>query len=128
MICTRKNRVVKGFGPRAEMLRWQEKNPEEFEDTYHQRSIVESVFSSFKCRFTASCSRKETGNAKTAAAPPQVRLLQPGCHSETTQETRVVCLACAVLSCNVLAQDILHHIMPRENSVICGKSKATKCR
>ena len=50
---TRKNHVVRGFGPRAEMLRWQEKNPEEFEDTYHQRSIVESVFSSFKCRFTA---------------------------------------------------------------------------
>ena len=53
VICTRKNRVVRGFGPRAEMLRWQEKNPEEFEDTYHRRSIVESVFSSFKCRFTA---------------------------------------------------------------------------
>ena len=50
---TRKNRVVKGFGPRAEMLRWQEKNPEEFEKMYPQRSIVESVFSSFKCRFTA---------------------------------------------------------------------------
>ena len=50
---TRKNCVVRGFGPRAEMLRWQEKNPEEFEDTYRQRSIVESVFSSFKCRFTA---------------------------------------------------------------------------
>ena len=53
VICTRKNHVVKGFGPRAEMLRWQEKNPEEFEKTYHQRSIVESVFSSLKCRFTA---------------------------------------------------------------------------
>ena len=25
----------------------------QFEDTYHQRSIVESVFSSFKCRLTA---------------------------------------------------------------------------
>ena len=24
-----------------------------FEETYHQHSIVESVFSSFKCRFTA---------------------------------------------------------------------------
>ena len=67
--------MVRGFGPRAEMLRWQEKNPEEFEDTYHQRSIVESVFSSFKCRFTASCSRKETGNAKTAAVF-QMHLLQ----------------------------------------------------
>ena len=53
VICTRKNHVARGFGPRAEMIRWQEKNPEEFEETYHRRSIVESVFSSFKCRFTA---------------------------------------------------------------------------
>ena len=53
VICTRKNHVARGFGPRAEMIRWQEKNPKEFETTYHQRSIVESVFSSFKCRFTA---------------------------------------------------------------------------
>ena len=53
VICTRKNHVAGGFDPRAEMIRWQEKNPEEFEETYHQRSIVESVFSSFKCRFTA---------------------------------------------------------------------------
>ena len=53
VICTRKNHVARGFGPRAEMIRRQEKNPEEFEGTYHQRSIVESVFSSFKCRFTA---------------------------------------------------------------------------
>ena len=36
---------------------------------------MESVFSSFKCRFTVSCSRKEDGNAKTAVNP-QVRLLQ----------------------------------------------------
>ena len=53
VICTRRNHVARGFGPRAEMIRWQEKNPKEFETTYHQRSIVESVFSSFKCRFTA---------------------------------------------------------------------------
>ena len=53
VICTRKNHVVRGFGPRAKMLRWQKRNPEEFEEMYHQRSIVESVFSSFKCRFTA---------------------------------------------------------------------------
>ena len=75
VICTRKNHIAKGFDPRTKMLRWQERNPEEFEDTYHQRSIVESVFSSFKCRFTAGCSCKEAGNAKTAAAP-QVHLLQ----------------------------------------------------
>ena len=51
VICTCKNHVVKGCGPMAEILRWQEKNPEEFEKTYRQRSIVESVFSSLKCRF-----------------------------------------------------------------------------
>ena len=53
VICTRKNHVARGFGPRAEMIRWQEKDPEEFEKTYHRHSIVEFVFSSFKCRFTA---------------------------------------------------------------------------
>ena len=50
--------------------------PTLFEKMYHRRSIVESVFSSFKCRFTVSCSRKEAGNTKTAVAP-QVHLLQP---------------------------------------------------
>ena len=34
VICTRKNHVVMGFNPRAEMLRWQEKNPEEFEKLF----------------------------------------------------------------------------------------------
>ncbi len=53
VICPRKNHIALIFGPRAGMIRWQEKNPEEFEETYHRRSIVESVFSSFKCRFTA---------------------------------------------------------------------------
>ena len=53
VICPCRNHVARGFGPRAEMIRWQEKSPEEFEETYHRRSIVESVFSSFKCRFTA---------------------------------------------------------------------------
>ena len=67
VICTRKNHVVKGFGPRAEMLRWQEKNPEEFEDTYHQRSIVESVFSSFKCRFTAVVRAKKSATQRLQA-------------------------------------------------------------
>ena len=38
-------------------------------------SIAEPVFSSLKCRFTASCSRKETGNAKITAVF-QMRLLQ----------------------------------------------------
>ena len=64
VICTRKNHVVKGFGPRAEMLRWQEKNPEEFDKTYHQRSIVESVFSSLKSRFTAVVRAKKTATQR----------------------------------------------------------------
>ena len=34
VICTRKNHVAGGFGSRAEMIRWQEKNPEEFEETH----------------------------------------------------------------------------------------------
>ena len=93
VICTRKNRVVKGFGPRAETLRWQEKNSEEFEDTYHQRSIVESVFSSFKCRFTASCSCKEDGNAKTAVVP-QVHLLQSAVMWSNAKNTCCVSSVC----------------------------------
>ena len=32
---------------------------ETFEKTYHQRSIVESVFSSFKCRFTKAVLAKK---------------------------------------------------------------------
>ena len=126
VICTRKNHVVKGFSPRAEMLRWQEKNPEEFEDTYHQRSIVESVFSSFKCRFTASCSCKKTGSAKTATASHTYAAIC--CHNGTTQKIRVVCLAYAVSPCNVLAQDVPHHILPQNNSTTYRKSKAIKCR
>ena len=53
VICTHRNHVARGSGPRAGMIRWQEKNPQEFEMTCHQRSIVESVFSSFKFRLTA---------------------------------------------------------------------------
>ena len=107
------------------MLRWQEKNPEEFEDTYHQRSIVESVFSSFKCRFTASCSRK-AGNTKTASTP-QVHLLQPAVIG-IIKKMHGMCLVYAVQLCNVLAQDTSHHILPQENSNICKKSKSIKCR
>ena len=53
VIDPRKDHTLKGYNPRAEMIRWQEKNPEEFEKAYHRRSIVESMFSSFKFRFTA---------------------------------------------------------------------------
>ena len=37
-------------------------------------------------------------------------------------------LACVVQPHNILAQDAPHHILPREDSTICRKSKATKCR
>ena len=53
VIDPRKDHTLKGHNPRAEMLRWRQENPAEFERTYHRRSLVESVFSSFKCRFTA---------------------------------------------------------------------------
>ena len=95
VICTCKNHVVKGFGPRAEMLRWQEKNPEEFEDTYHQRSIVESVFSSFKCRFTARLFAQRSWQHKDCNCSSDA-FATTCCHSGTTQKTCVVCLAYAV--------------------------------
>ena len=41
----RKDHTLKGYNPRAEMLRWRKENLEEFERTYHRRSLVESVFS-----------------------------------------------------------------------------------
>ena len=75
VICTRRNHVARGFGPRAEMIRWQEKNPKEFENTYHQRSIVESVFSSFKCRFTAVV------RAKTLPTQKLQLLLRCACYN-----------------------------------------------
>ena len=40
------------------MLRWRQENPEEFERTYHRRSLVESVFSSLKARFGAVVAAK----------------------------------------------------------------------
>ena len=127
VICTRKNHVVKGFGPRAEMLRWQEKNSEEFEDTYRQRSIVESAFSSFKCRFTARLFAQRNWQRKDCSYSSGASVTTC-CHSGATQKTRVVCLAYAVQPCNVLVQDTPHHILPRENSAIYRKSKAIKCR
>ena len=47
----RKNHTAKGFNPRAEMLRWFRRDQDGFEKVYHQRSLVESVFSSMKERF-----------------------------------------------------------------------------
>ena len=58
VIDPRKDHTLKGYNPRAEMLRWRKENPEEFERTYHRRSLVESVFSSFKARFGAVVAAK----------------------------------------------------------------------
>ena len=58
VIDLRKNHTLKGYNPRAEMLRWRKENPEEFERTYHRRSLVESVFSSLKARFGAVVAAK----------------------------------------------------------------------
>ncbi len=51
VIWPRRNHTAKGFNPRAEMLRWFRQDREGFEKVYHQRSLVESVFSSMKERF-----------------------------------------------------------------------------
>ncbi len=53
VIWPKKNHVAHGYNARSRMLRWFDGDQEEFEKTYHQRSLVESVFSSMKERFTA---------------------------------------------------------------------------
>ena len=58
VIDPRKDHTLKGYNPRAEMLRWRKEHPEEFERTYHRRSLVESVFSPFKVRFGAVVTAK----------------------------------------------------------------------
>ena len=127
VICTCKNHIARGFRSRTEMLRWQEKNSEEFEDTYHQRSIVESVSSSLKCRFTARLFAQRSWRRKDCSCSSDA-FATTCCHSGATQKIRVVCLAYAVQSWNVLAQDVPYHILSWENSNICRKSKAIKCR
>ena len=57
------------------MFKWRQENPEEFERTYHRRSLVESVFSSFKARFGAVVAAK-TLPAPEAPADPEKCLLQ----------------------------------------------------
>ena len=57
VIDPRKDHTLKGYNPRAEMLRWRKENSEEFERTYHRRSL-ESVFSSTKSRFGAVVAAK----------------------------------------------------------------------
>ena len=58
VIDPRKDHTLKGYNPRAEMFRRRKENPEEFERTYHRRSLAESVFSSFKARFGAVVAAK----------------------------------------------------------------------
>ena len=58
VIDPRKDHALKDYNPKAEMLRWKQENSEEFERTYHRRSLVESVFSSFKARFGAAVAAK----------------------------------------------------------------------
>ena len=58
VIDPRKDHTLKGYNPRAVMLRWRRENPEELERTYHRRSLVESIFSSTKERFGAVAKAK----------------------------------------------------------------------
>ena len=67
MICSRSRRPVsdprkehalKDCNPKTEMLRWRQENSEEFERTYHRRSLVESAFSLLKARFGAVIAAK----------------------------------------------------------------------
>ena len=52
VICTCKNHVVKGCGPMAEILRWQEKNPEEFEK---YKDFLTSLY--IRCVLLSTCLR-----------------------------------------------------------------------
>ncbi len=58
VIWPRRNHIAKGFNPRAEMLRWFRRDQEGFEKVYHQRSLVESVFSSMKEKFVSVVAAK----------------------------------------------------------------------
>ena len=66
VICTRKNHIVKGFGPRAEMLRWQEKNPEEFEKIVPPMQHSGISILVIQAQVYCGCSSKENGNTKIA--------------------------------------------------------------
>ena len=58
VIDPRRDHVIRGYSPRAAMLRWRQENPEEFARLYHRRSLVESTFSSIKARFGAVVTAK----------------------------------------------------------------------
>ena len=58
VVWPRENRIARGFNARAEMIRWLERDPVGFGKVYHQRSLVESAFSSIKERFGAVVAAK----------------------------------------------------------------------
>ena len=89
------------------LLMWDRRELNWFEKTYHQRSIVESVFSSLKCGFTARLFAQRSWQHKDCSCSLGASTTTC-CHSGTTQKTRVVCLAYAVQSWNVLVQDAPH--------------------
>ena len=95
------------------MLRRQEKNLEEFEKTYRLCNIVKSAFLSLKCRFIVRLFAQRNRQRKdcSCSSGPSATTCD---NSETTQETRVVCLTCAVQPCNVLVQDALHYSPTRK--------------
>ena len=73
----RKDHTLKGYNPRAEMLRWRRKNPEKFERTYHRRSLADSTSSPIKSKFGAVVAAK--------TLPPQrlQLILRSVCYSDT---------------------------------------------
>ena len=68
IIYPKKNHVVKGFDARAKMLRRYHNDPDEYMSIYHQRSAVESVFSSIKERFSGIVRAKNFVNQKLELA------------------------------------------------------------
>ena len=125
--CFGKNHIVqrlKGF--RLITSRWQEKNSEEFEETYHQRSIVESVFSSFKCRFTVVIL------AKTLPTQRLQLLLRCVCYNMLSwwnhAKMHVMRLACVVRLGMILAWDAPHHVPTTGKFHQMGRIRTNKAR
>ncbi len=77
VIWPKKNHVAHGYNARSRMLRWFDGDREEFEKTYRQRSLVESVFSSMKERFGAVV------RAKTAPMQRLQMVLRRICYNIT---------------------------------------------
>lgn len=53
VICPKSNSAPKGLHPMGQMLKWHRNDRDGFEKVYHQRSLVETAFSSIKERFGA---------------------------------------------------------------------------